>query len=108
MDCESCGRHCPSGQIASTRSITGEVLMVCGRCRRHLGTQPGGAPDEVTRLTDIVVPPRDSDGILRAMAWFFPDLAEGLARRLLPPSIDLDGYRWLRDAAESTRAGLIG
>ena len=36
MDCESCGRHRPSEQVVPARSINGTVLMVCGRCRRHL------------------------------------------------------------------------
>lgn len=40
MDCESCGRHRPSGQVVPTRSITGEVVMVCGRCRRHMMARP--------------------------------------------------------------------
>jgi ribosome-binding protein aMBF1 (putative translation factor) len=40
MDCESCGRHRPSDQVIPTRSTTGEVVMVCGRCRRHFGARP--------------------------------------------------------------------
>jgi ribosome-binding protein aMBF1 (putative translation factor) len=36
MDCESCGRHWPSDHVVPTRSITGEVVMVCTRCRRHI------------------------------------------------------------------------
>lgn len=36
MDCESCGQHRPSRQVAPAQSITGEVVMVCGRCRRHM------------------------------------------------------------------------
>ncbi len=36
MDCESCGRHRPSDQVVPARSITGDVVMVCGRCRRHM------------------------------------------------------------------------
>jgi hypothetical protein len=36
VDCESCGRHRPSSQVMPARSSTGAVLMVCGRCRRHV------------------------------------------------------------------------
>jgi len=36
MDCESCGQHRPSGQVIAARSSNGTVLMVCGRCRRHV------------------------------------------------------------------------
>jgi hypothetical protein len=43
MDCESCGRHRPSDQVVPTRSITGDVVMACGRCRRHLLLRPAVA-----------------------------------------------------------------
>ena len=43
MDCESCGRYRPSGQVFTARSATGAVVMVCGRCRRHVMGRPGTA-----------------------------------------------------------------
>jgi len=45
MDCESCGQHRPSDQVVPARSITGEVVMACGRCRRHLALRPGSGGD---------------------------------------------------------------
>jgi hydroxymethylpyrimidine pyrophosphatase-like HAD family hydrolase len=69
----------------------------------------GSAPEDVTRLADIVVPPSSGDGLLAALGWFFPDLADQFDQRMLPaPPIELDRYRWLRDAAEASRAGLVG
>lgn len=40
MDCEVCGRHRPSDQVVPTRSITGELVMACARCRRHVQARP--------------------------------------------------------------------
>lgn len=45
MDCESCGRHLPSGAIGHVRSSTGTVVMVCGRCRRHVIGRVSLSPD---------------------------------------------------------------
>lgn len=40
MDCDSCGRHWPSDQVVAARSSSGAVVMVCGRCRRHMAHRP--------------------------------------------------------------------
>jgi hydroxymethylpyrimidine pyrophosphatase-like HAD family hydrolase len=53
----------------------------------------GGSPDEVVRLADFVVPPSGADGVLSALAGFFPDLAEELGRPALPAPVRLDAYR---------------
>jgi Cof subfamily protein (haloacid dehalogenase superfamily) len=52
-----------------------QLLRMAGR-----SAAMGGAPDEVRAAADIVVPSSDEDGILDALAWFFPDLAEELGR----------------------------
>jgi len=56
MDCESCGRHRPSEQVVPARSINGTVLMVCGRCRRHLA----GRADVSAVLRPTPVEPRQA------------------------------------------------
>lgn len=43
MDCDSCGRHRPSDQVAPARSATGDVVMACHRCRRRLAPRPAAA-----------------------------------------------------------------
>jgi hydroxymethylpyrimidine pyrophosphatase-like HAD family hydrolase len=52
-----------------------------------------GAPHDVARLADIVVPPSSADGLLAALAWFFPDLAQDLGQSVLAPPILIDAYR---------------
>ena len=34
MDCDSCGRHRPSQEIALLREADGRLVMSCVRCRR--------------------------------------------------------------------------
>ena len=59
MDCESCGRHRPSEQVVPARSINGTLLMVCGRCRRHLA----GRDDVSAVLRPTPVEPRPTAAV---------------------------------------------
>ena len=52
MDCESCGRHRPSEQVVPARSTNGAVLMVCGRCRRHLAGRIEASADASCHVGD--------------------------------------------------------
>lgn len=68
----------------------------------------GSAPDEVADLVEAVVPPSGADGLLVALAGFFPDLAGDL----LPPSwsapVILDGARRRPAAALDPEPVLAG
>jgi hydroxymethylpyrimidine pyrophosphatase-like HAD family hydrolase len=50
-----------------------EMLRVVGR-----SAAMAAAPAEVLGAADIVVPGSDDDGVLQALAWFFPDLVPDL------------------------------
>jgi hypothetical protein len=45
MDCESCGRHRPSEHVVPARSLNGTVMMLCGRCRRHVTGRAAASAD---------------------------------------------------------------
>lgn len=41
MDCDSCGRHRPSSEIAPLFEANGRLVMACARCRRLGSGQRG-------------------------------------------------------------------
>jgi Cof subfamily protein (haloacid dehalogenase superfamily) len=53
-----------------------EMLRAAGR-----SAAMGSAPAEVRAVADVVVPPSAADGLIDALAWFFPDLAPRLRGR---------------------------
>jgi len=52
-----------------------EMLRVAGR-----SAAMGGAPAEVRAAADIVVPSSEEDGVLDALAWFYPHLVQVFGR----------------------------
>jgi hypothetical protein len=50
-----------------------EMLLAAGR-----SAAMGSAPPEVRAAADVVVPASSDDGVLDALAWFFPDLRPAL------------------------------
>jgi Cof subfamily protein (haloacid dehalogenase superfamily) len=49
------------------------------------------APPEIRSIVDIVVPPSAHDGVIAALAWFFPDLAARLPEPFTAPRRALVG-----------------
>jgi hypothetical protein len=43
MDCDTCGRHRPSAEIAPLREGDGRLVMACARCRRLAPDRRGPA-----------------------------------------------------------------
>jgi hypothetical protein len=60
MDCDSCGRYRPSGEVAPLRDPVGRLVMACSRCRRpahargdlgRASQAPGPRPTPIPVLT---------------------------------------------------------
>lgn len=48
---------------------------------------------DVSRLADIVVPSSNADGLLAALAWFFPDLAPAFGQPIPSQPTAIDAFR---------------
>jgi Cof subfamily protein (haloacid dehalogenase superfamily) len=76
------------GWLAASRGIELDAVAAVGDAANDTGmlrrvgrsAAMGSAPLDVRAAADLVVPTSDEGGVIDALAWFFPDLAEGLKK----------------------------
>jgi hypothetical protein len=57
MDCDTCGRHRPSAEIAPLREGDGRLVMACARCRRLAPDRRGPASPAGVPAASVAVGP---------------------------------------------------
>jgi hydroxymethylpyrimidine pyrophosphatase-like HAD family hydrolase len=69
-------------EVAAVGDGWNDVEMLAGAGRSAV---MASAPPEIRAIVDIVVPPSTRDGVIAALAWFFPDLAARLPELVTAP-----------------------